>query len=339
MTTNQEKPKVDILMATYNGERYIEEQIESLQKQSYSNWSLLVSDDGSSDNTIEAVARIAQNDHRIKIVSANSGFHSSTGNFLFLLKHSSAPYAMFCDQDDIWLPNKIEESINAMRKAEKASGEQTPIAIFADSKIVNKNLETICESFTSTLNFDPKTVSIAQLMVSNVAQGATLLLNRSLSALVNSTEIPPSFEHHDHWVAAIAKATGTLVYIDNQLLLYRQHSDNAVGADTKESPKERLKSITGRVFRDSWIRKWGEAEGLFSTRASELLSRQLPFNPESKQALSALQPHSLDKRVARIEVARQYKLLRNTGIYGKACQLLGLIIPSRIEGIKHQGNR
>ena len=94
-------------MATYNGERFIAEQIESIQRQSYKNWRLLVSDDCSTDGTLDVVRRYAAEDGRIRIVSEGVKHGGAKENFFSLMTCSDAPYCMFCDQDDVWLPDKI----------------------------------------------------------------------------------------------------------------------------------------------------------------------------------------------------------------------------------------
>ena len=319
-------PKIDILMATYNGEKYIREQIESLQNQSYRNWTLLISDDGSTDNTLAIVEAMQKADHRIKIVARNAGFHSATKNFLSLLKVSSAPYVMFCDQDDVWLRDKIETSLKAIQNKEKNLEDSTPVAVFSDSYVTDELLNVINPSFVTTLCFDPRTVSLPQLVVRNVSQGATMMLNNFLVREVKGSEIPSSFEYHDHWIAAAAKGIGQLYYIDKPTFMYRQHSNNVVGADERIGFLQRLFSIARTFMNGDWIKKMAEDEQIFSVRANDLLCSGLPLKEDAKKQLELLASVKEKNRYAKITIIRKYKLLRNKGLYAKAYQLFGILL-------------
>ncbi len=322
----QETPKIDILMATYNGEKYIREQIESLQNQTYSNWTLLISDDGSTDNTLAIVEEMQKIDQRITIVARNAGFHSATKNFLSLLKASSAPYAMFCDQDDIWLKHKVERTLRAMQEEEQNQEEDMPVAVFSDSCVVDECLNTINPSFVAMLSFDPKVVSLSQLMVGNVVQGSTIMMNRHLIELIKKINYSELFEYHDYWVAAVAKAVGTLVYIDEKILLYRQHSSNVVGSVEKINPLQRLSSIATTFVKGGWIKKMSEDEKIFSLRARDLLHSSLSLKESVKAQLELLASVKEKNRYERIKIVKRYGLLRNKSLYMKACQLFGILL-------------
>ena len=105
---------VDILMATYNGEAFVEEQVRSIMAQSFTNWRLLIHDDGSTDQTIAIIQQLQQEDSRIVLINDNVCNLGVARNFIHLVTYATARYCMFCDQDDIWLPNKVETMIRAI---------------------------------------------------------------------------------------------------------------------------------------------------------------------------------------------------------------------------------
>ena len=113
------KPKIDILMATYNGGKYVEEQLKSIISQSYENWNLVIRDDGSSDNTLKILNEYSKNDKRIHIISDNKGNLGLVKNFEELMKRSTEEYIMFSDQDDVWVDNKINILLQKMLEIEK----------------------------------------------------------------------------------------------------------------------------------------------------------------------------------------------------------------------------
>ena len=108
--------KIEILMATYNGEKYIREQIDSIISQTYSNWTLLIRDDVSKDDTVKIIKEYEKKDKRIKLLEDNKGNLGFVKNFEELLKNSSEDFIMFSDQDDYWLEDKIEKYINELKK-------------------------------------------------------------------------------------------------------------------------------------------------------------------------------------------------------------------------------
>ena len=133
-------------MATYNGSCFVGEQIESIQSQTYRNWRLLVSDDCSTDGTLDVVKRFACIDSRIQIISEGVKHGGAKENFFSLMRHSDSRYCMFCDQDDVWLPEKISNTFASMRRLE-GEYQDVPLLVFTDMKVVDGNLATIHESF------------------------------------------------------------------------------------------------------------------------------------------------------------------------------------------------
>ena len=227
-------------MATYNGERFVGEQIESVQAQTYGNWHLLVSDDCSTDGTLAVVRRYAAEDERIRIVSEGVRHGGAKENFFALMAKSEAPYAMFCDQDDVWLPEKVEKSLAALRALENEHGEDAPLLVFCDMKVVDSELNVIHESFEKSSHFDPSRLAFRQLLAHNVAAGCCMILNKLLVEVCQQSN-GEGVEMHDWWAMLVASAFGQIGFIDEPLSLYRQHGTNEVGAN-EYSPVERAKN-------------------------------------------------------------------------------------------------
>ena len=127
------QPKLDILMATYNGEAYISQQIYSLQQQTFTDWRLLIHDDGSTDRTIEIIRELAATDQRICLIEDGLCFHSAGRNFMHLLSLSTAPFISFCDEDDIWLQNKLSTQMEVIQ----AEDNNIPQCVYCNAYVYN----------------------------------------------------------------------------------------------------------------------------------------------------------------------------------------------------------
>ena len=220
---------ITILLATYNGAKYINELIGSIQRQTVTNWKLLVSDDCSTDNTVSIIQKEMENDKRIKIVSIGNKFGSAKLNFFNLMSVARGKYFLFCDQDDVWYPDKIEKCIREIKQIENEYG-NIPALVFSDSKVVDESLNVISESFERYQNYDPYDIDFGSLLSLNVAAGCTMTFNECLLHQALKLE---SFEHvmmHDWWMMLVAQAFGEIRYLDTALVQYRQHGDNEVGA-------------------------------------------------------------------------------------------------------------
>lgn len=221
---------VDIAMATYNGEKYIREQLDSIISQTFTDWRLFVRDDGSNDNTVDIVREYINKDTRIYLIEDDLGNLRVSRNFEQALSYCKAPYTMFADQDDIWFENKIENSLSFIKKAEKSD---VPILVFSNSVLSN---ETLSEQFGNnyTLTMAP---SLRNFLFSNAGyQGSTMIFNEKLKE-----KLVPFFLNcpvHDYHVSLIALLYGKVYHIPSAMMLYRRH-DNAT---TKQNLtfKERL---------------------------------------------------------------------------------------------------
>lgn len=211
------EPLIDILMATYNGEHFVAEQIESIQAQTYKNWRLLVSDDCSTDGTLDVVRRYAGEDERIGIVSEGVRYGGAKENFFALMAKSDAPYVMFCDQDDVWLPEKVEKSLEALRKLENEHSADKPLLVFCDMKVVDSELSVIHESFEKYQNLDPRRTEFPHVLAQALGAGCTFIMNRTLLSKAYHCSDKAAVDMHDWWVSIIASAFGKIAFVDESL--------------------------------------------------------------------------------------------------------------------------
>jgi glycosyltransferase involved in cell wall biosynthesis len=231
---------VDIVCAVYNGEQYLAELIASLEAQTHGDWRLWVRDDGSIDATPRIMAAVAARDTRIHIVDGageSLGAGRSFGTLIEGLPPDAA-YIMCADQDDVWLPRKIERSLDALRAAEAEFGVRTPIIAHCDLTVVNEKLAVIDRSFWSFSAVKPEPVALRRFVVRNPVTGAACIFNRALRELAEP--LPPEAIFHDWWLALIAATFGRVVPIPEPMILYRQHSANAVGAHAAHLDLRRL---------------------------------------------------------------------------------------------------
>lgn len=222
---------VDILLAVYNGEKYLKEQLCSIINQTYKEFNIIVRDDGSTDNSLSIIRGFeALYPHQIKVIEgAPSG--SAKNNFFELMNYTVSDYIMFCDQDDVWLENKIEITLKKMKETESVHGKSTPILCHTDLKVVDRSLDTINSSFFKMQKFDISKTSLNHALVQNIVTGCTIMINKALLELAKDTN-SDDIIMHDWWLFLIASAFGRIETITTPAILYRQHEENQLGAKT-----------------------------------------------------------------------------------------------------------
>lgn len=221
-----------ILMATYNGEKHISEQLDSLLNQTYCDWTLWIHDDNSKDKTVEIIKHYkTKYPDKIKFLDDNLSTGGAKENFTYLLNNidDNFDYLMFCDQDDVWLENKIEITLNKMLDTEKKDN-TVPILIHTDLKVVDEKLNIISESMFKyqKLNINNQR-DIKMISIENIITGCTMMLNRQL--VLVSKNIPKEAIMHDWWIAIITlKQGGRIEFVNQSTMMYRQHSLNTIGS-------------------------------------------------------------------------------------------------------------
>ncbi|MCF6172208.1 MAG: glycosyltransferase family 2 protein [Campylobacteraceae bacterium] len=217
--------KILILLSTYNGDKYLQKQLNSLLSQIYKNIEIIVRDDRSSDETLDVISS-----YDVKLMESQSNIGSQKSFSLLLeyvLYHHNSNYFMFCDQDDIWEAEKIEKTYHKMQKMERIYP-NTPILVHTDLEVVDENLKRIDKSFWHFENMDPSQNSFNRLLMQNTITGCTVMINRKLAELC--LPIPNDAIMHDWWIGLVASKFGKIAYIDEPLIKYRQHSGNSIGA-------------------------------------------------------------------------------------------------------------
>lgn len=222
-------PKVEILLATYNGEKYLKDQIKSILNQTYQNWNLLIRDDGSTDNTLKIINDLKNKyPDRVNIIEGGNRRLGACQNFHKLLKCSKAKYILFCDQDDIWLKDKIEISMKKILELEMNYGKNYPILIHTNMKLLDRYNNIISNSFWADFSINPEKMYIPEILFTqNIIFGCTILINESAKKVI--LPIPTDTVMHDEWISLKLVKYGKIAYIDTPTILYRQHGHNTVG--------------------------------------------------------------------------------------------------------------
>lgn len=221
---------VEILLSTYNGEHYIQEQLDSILENDYSLINIIIRDDGSKDNTLNILDKYKTKfNNKITIIKDNKGNLGSTASFNELLKYVTADYFMFCDQDDIWCKNKISQSINAIKGLENKNTPLKPCLVFTDLYVTDSNLNIISNSFIRHNKLDTKVIKdISKSLSLSVAPGCTMIMNKACLKYIKNI---PNFVTHDFWAIIMIVKYGIVEYLDKPTIMYRQHGNNVIGAN------------------------------------------------------------------------------------------------------------
>lgn len=220
--------KIAILMATYNGEKYICQQIDSILSQTCKDWELYIHDDGSTDNTIAAVeSYVEKYPDKIHLIDGKST-GGAKYNFFYLFGQVEAPYYMTCDQDDVWLDKKIELTYDKMLTIENKA--DVPCLVYTELRVVDSELNIIADTMSGYQSLDCHKRTINQFILQNSVTGCTMMINRALrDKMLHITDIDNTIMH-DWWAALVAAQFGKTAFIDEPTILYRQHGDNSLGA-------------------------------------------------------------------------------------------------------------
>lgn len=232
---------VQIVVATYNGAAFLEEQLASIQSQTYQDFRVEICDDGSTDETREIAGAFCKNDNRFTLHEnrQNVGY---VKNFLMGIRRSRAEYIMLCDQDDIWQKDKIAVTLEAMQQEEKTA-QEAPVLVFTDATNYDSKTGENKGSFHKNSHLDTKKVDSAHLFMENKCIGCTIMVNRNIQPFL--CELPEEIRVHDWWLALICSHFGKIAYVEKETLLYRQHGANMIGGTSFVAYiKKRLSAIS-----------------------------------------------------------------------------------------------
>jgi glycosyltransferase involved in cell wall biosynthesis len=218
MANNINKKKISVCIATFNGERYIHEQLTSILSQIDNDDEVVVSDDSSTDNTIEIINSL--NDHRIKIFP-DQKFRNPLQNFENALRHVTGHIIFLSDQDDVALPGKIDKMLFALQSAN---------LVVSNCEVVDSKLDALHESFFLLQKSGP---GLLKNLIKNTYLGCCMAFDRTV--LEASLPFPQGIPMHDWWIGLVGELVGKCVFIEDPLTLYRRHGNNTSRATEKSS--------------------------------------------------------------------------------------------------------
>lgn len=222
---------ISVCIATYNGEKFIHEQIDSILPQLGFDDEVVISDDGSTDASVEMIKNIP--DHRIHLFS-NTKRHGFVGNFENGLMNCKGDYIFLCDQDDVWNINKVEIILSYLK---------TYDLVVHDAEIVNEKLKPLGKNYYSTLHHSEK--FIANLYKTRFL-GCCMAFNRKV--LNSAMPIPQKVTGHDYWIGMYSLLHFKVCFAPNILIKYRRHGNNASTSSEKSGNTLFYKIITKRAF-------------------------------------------------------------------------------------------
>lgn len=316
---------IEILLATFNGERFLPEQIESIISQSFKDYKILASDDNSSDCTFEILRSYESVlGEKIKVVQSN--IHSAKENFYNLLDMADAEYIALCDQDDFWQSDKLEKSIKAIQRLERRYGKETPILLHSDLEIVDENLNSKNKKMSEltgmseAIKYAKKeskylyTISteksFSRYLVENNITGNTVIINKALLDIYKRPKV--SFMH-DWWLGLIAFTFGKVGFLNECLVKYRQHESNELGAknplelrNIKKRNKQRIRENYGCMF--------AQVEEFLRLYKDELGKSRSADTYFARKYLNAFANMKSKNRVSKIRDIMKYSFFKSSKI-------------------------
>lgn len=263
-------PQVQILLSTWNGAQWLPELLASLRQQSFEDWQLLVRDDGSTDQTLRLLLDWqAQFPEKISGIVADGTRLGSTRSFSRLVEISSAPYLLFCDQDDVWFPDKIELQHHWLRRLEGEYGAETPLLVHSDLAVVDQRREILSASLWESRGFDVAQSRQAYLL-DNVVTGCATGFNRTAAEL--AFPAPADAMQHDRWLALVCAWFGQVKALPSPLVLYRQHGHNEIGARAAPAGGIEARVTAWSKQAEAFLQQFGGRLGATEYRQVEALA-------------------------------------------------------------------
>ena len=212
-------------MATYNGEKYLREQIDSILGQSFSDFRLLISDDCSSDLTREILNEYVEKDNRVVVFLQTKNL-GVVKNFEYLMEKVEGEYFMFADQDDVWAQDKVQKSLNKMLETDCD-------LVYTNLEVVGQDLETLNKSYWKLKGFEKKVKrynDFQSLYLNNYITGCTMLVKSKWIEKILPLPRKSKYILHDYWTALVVGKVGKMSYVEETMVKYRQHIDNNIGS-------------------------------------------------------------------------------------------------------------
>jgi len=324
-----ESRKVIVLLAAYNGVEFLSDQIQSIQEQTIPNWTLLVRDDGSEDNTRDVLETLAAKDKRIRCIHDMRGCLGAARNFgelMRIARTEKADYVFFSDQDDVWASNKITDQLTYLMEMELRYGQKTPILVYSDLEVVSEQLERIHPSFMCYQGLiheshDPLRVLLTQ----NFVTGCATAINCPLLEL--AIPLPADVIMHDWWLALCAAACGQIGYLPNSTLRYRQHDSNQIGAQRFLAMMNPLSLRTRRRWKEGG-RQLFKSIGQAALLSERIVSREVPCSVETLSLLKRFAACAQEGRLRRLWTVSQLGL-RRQGVLRQLLLYWRLLVLSR----------
>jgi glycosyltransferase involved in cell wall biosynthesis len=265
-------PLVSVVLATYNGEKYLQQQLDSIYAQTYTNLEVVVCDDRSSDATATILEDYQQkkglrfyiNPERLGVIK----------NFEQAILSAKGQYIALADQDDTWLPTKIEICLAAVQAIERKISSERPVLVHTDLYITDSSGNIAATSYWKHARLDPS-CTLSRLLLENSITGCTILMNRALAEL--SLPIPQHVLMHDVWLGMVASTFGAVTYLNEPTVYYRQHTNNVLGS-TQDNVTKRItktiKTILLSSYREQYLQENIEQAKAFKYQYFNLLNRQ-----------------------------------------------------------------
>lgn len=294
---------VSVLLASYNGEKYIREQLDSILNQTFSDLSIVISDDLSADGTPEIIREYEeQYPGRVRSLRNSERSGSAQNNFFRLLKSEADNYIMLCDQDDVWLPDKVEVTLREMKKLEAEWGEAVPLLVHGDLSVTDKEGGILQKSMAEYQKIAVHDNRFSHYLVENNITGNTVMINRALLGFL--ADVPKECVMHDWWLGLLASCFGRISYIDRPLVLYRQHGENQMGSKSgKEQYAERIRNQD--AVRENYRKMFAQAQMFLKLYGNEM-------SLEQREILEHFIKLPEKNRAEKIYTIWKYKLMKST---------------------------
>lgn len=294
---------VTVLLAAYNGEAYIRQQLDSILNQTYKKLTIVISDDLSSDKTPDILKEYEErHPDRIKCLRNEKASGSPQNNFFRLLHEVSDEYVMLCDQDDIWLPDKVEVTLKEMKRLEKRWGRSLPLLVHGDLSVTDQDGNIRHSSMARYQKIAVADNRFSHYLVENNITGNTVMVNQGFQRFL--TYIPETCMMHDWWLGLLASCFGEISYIDRPLLLYRQHESNQVGS--KSGIRQYAERLAHKEQAGKQYRKMFRQAELFLDRYGNDMTKE---RRETLEQFIKLQKYN---RIKKIHTIWKYKFYKST---------------------------